>query len=205
MNVCLLGFSKIVTFLAVNWMVILQVTTGIYNLIVGKLYIDHFGTMKIQGNGNLVCKLKFKEQTIMDRNPHQVLWILASDICIVLLTYSLNLQSLHFLGSRICLWRKRKQSGYLIREMGWGYVFCHGGHLNKIKNTWSHDRCCFALAAQCSARNLYSLQFDKICNSIEWNNTRFEGMELMPRLFLKAMSQQSTPSPSSTLTTLARG
>ena len=51
----------------------LQVTTCIYNLILGKLYCDHFGTMKIQGNGDLVCKLKFKEQTIMDRNPHQVL------------------------------------------------------------------------------------------------------------------------------------
>jgi hypothetical protein len=73
-------------------MVILQVTTCIYNLIVGKLYIDHFGTMKIQGNGNLVCKLKFKEQTIMDRNPHQVLWILASDICIVLLNLLFELK-----------------------------------------------------------------------------------------------------------------
>ncbi|KAL2634717.1 hypothetical protein R1flu_006196 [Riccia fluitans] len=49
-----------------------KVTTSIYNLILGKLYVDHYGTMRIQGNQELSCKLKFKEQSIMDRNPHQV-------------------------------------------------------------------------------------------------------------------------------------
>ncbi|XP_047340957.1 oxysterol-binding protein-related protein 1C-like isoform X2 [Impatiens glandulifera] len=49
-----------------------KVTTSIYNLILGKLYCDHYGTMRIQGNGNYSCKLKFKEQSIIDRNPHQV-------------------------------------------------------------------------------------------------------------------------------------
>ncbi|WOL03816.1 oxysterol-binding protein-related protein 1C isoform X6 [Canna indica] len=49
-----------------------KVTTSIYNLILGKLYCDHYGTMRIQGNGEYSCKLKFKEQSIMDRNPHQV-------------------------------------------------------------------------------------------------------------------------------------
>ncbi|CAA0840844.1 Oxysterol-binding protein-related protein 1C [Striga hermonthica] len=49
-----------------------KVTTSIYNLILGKLYCDHYGTMRIQGNRNYSCKLKFKEQSIMDRNPHQV-------------------------------------------------------------------------------------------------------------------------------------
>jgi hypothetical protein len=50
----------------------LQVTTSIYNLILGKLYVDHYGTMRIQGNRELSIKLKFKEQSIIDRNPHQV-------------------------------------------------------------------------------------------------------------------------------------
>ncbi|XP_045814238.1 oxysterol-binding protein-related protein 1C-like isoform X1 [Trifolium pratense] len=49
-----------------------KVTTSIYNLILGKLYSDHYGTMRIQGNREYSCKLKFKEQSIIDRNPHQV-------------------------------------------------------------------------------------------------------------------------------------
>ncbi|KAK7385231.1 hypothetical protein VNO78_30945 [Psophocarpus tetragonolobus] len=49
-----------------------KVTTSIYNLILGKLYCDHYGTMRIQGNQDYFCKLKFKEQSIIDRNPHQV-------------------------------------------------------------------------------------------------------------------------------------
>lgn len=54
-----------------------KVTTSIYNIILGKLYCDHYGTMRIKGSGNYSCKLKFKEQSIIDRNPHQVnLWFL---------------------------------------------------------------------------------------------------------------------------------
>ncbi|CAA2986500.1 oxysterol-binding protein-related protein 1C-like [Olea europaea var. sylvestris] len=49
-----------------------KVTTSIYNLILGKLYCDHYGSMRIQGNGDYSCSLKFKERSIMDRNPHQV-------------------------------------------------------------------------------------------------------------------------------------
>ncbi|GAB2290853.1 Oxysterol-binding protein- protein 1C [Dionaea muscipula] len=49
-----------------------KVTTSIYNLILGKLYCEHYGTMRIQGNRDLWCKLKFKEQSIIDRTPHQV-------------------------------------------------------------------------------------------------------------------------------------
>ncbi|GLJ48105.1 hypothetical protein SUGI_1015660 [Cryptomeria japonica] len=49
-----------------------KVTTSIYNIILGKLYCEHYGTMHIQGNRQLSCKLKFKEQSIMERNPHQV-------------------------------------------------------------------------------------------------------------------------------------
>lgn len=48
-------------------------TTSIYNLILGKLYCDHYGTMRIDGNREYSCKLKFKEQSIIDRNPHQVI------------------------------------------------------------------------------------------------------------------------------------
>ncbi|XP_021292603.1 oxysterol-binding protein-related protein 1D [Herrania umbratica] len=49
-----------------------KVTTSIYNIILGKIYCDHYGTMRIRGSGNYSCKLKFKEQSIIDRNPHQV-------------------------------------------------------------------------------------------------------------------------------------
>ncbi|KAG4383424.1 hypothetical protein GLYMA_13G083300v4 [Glycine max] len=52
-----------------------KVTTSIYNLILGKLYCDHYGTMRIQGNQDYSCNLKFKEQSIIDRNPHQVLYL----------------------------------------------------------------------------------------------------------------------------------
>jgi len=50
-----------------------KVTTSIYNIILGKIYCDHYGTMRIKGSGNYSCKLKFKEQSIIDRNPHQVI------------------------------------------------------------------------------------------------------------------------------------
>ncbi|KAG9133685.1 hypothetical protein Leryth_018685 [Lithospermum erythrorhizon] len=49
-----------------------KVTTSIYNIVVGKIYCDHYGTMRIKGSGRYSCKLKFKEQSIIDRNPHQV-------------------------------------------------------------------------------------------------------------------------------------
>ncbi|KAF2544875.1 hypothetical protein F2Q70_00019785 [Brassica cretica] len=49
-----------------------KVTTSIYNIILGKLYCDHYGTMRIKGGGSYSCKLKFKEQSVIDRNPRQV-------------------------------------------------------------------------------------------------------------------------------------
>ncbi|XP_047325832.1 oxysterol-binding protein-related protein 2A-like isoform X2 [Impatiens glandulifera] len=49
-----------------------KVTTSIYNLILGKLYCDHHGTMEIRSNRQYSCKLKFKEQSMLDRNPRQV-------------------------------------------------------------------------------------------------------------------------------------
>ncbi|KAI3714883.1 hypothetical protein L6452_21844 [Arctium lappa] len=50
----------------------IKVTTSICNIILRKIYCDHYGTMRIKGSGNYSCKLKFKEQSIIDRNPHQV-------------------------------------------------------------------------------------------------------------------------------------
>ncbi|KAG4378958.1 hypothetical protein GLYMA_17G139200v4 [Glycine max] len=49
-----------------------KVTTTIYNLILGKIYCDHHGNMDVRGNRQYSCRLKFKEQAILDRNPHQV-------------------------------------------------------------------------------------------------------------------------------------
>ncbi|OIV92770.1 hypothetical protein TanjilG_00904 [Lupinus angustifolius] len=49
-----------------------KVTTKIYNLILGKIYCDHHGNMDIRGNRQYSCRIKFKEQAILDRYPHQV-------------------------------------------------------------------------------------------------------------------------------------
>ncbi|KAL5667544.1 hypothetical protein ACJX0J_019765, partial [Zea mays] len=49
-----------------------KVTTTIHNLILGKLYCSHHGTMHIKGNRQYSCKLKFKEPSLLDRNPHLV-------------------------------------------------------------------------------------------------------------------------------------
>ncbi|KAI7986815.1 Oxysterol-binding protein-related protein 2B [Camellia lanceoleosa] len=47
-----------------------KVTTSICNLILGKVYLNHHGIMHIRGNRQDSCKLKFKEQSILDRNLH---------------------------------------------------------------------------------------------------------------------------------------
>lgn len=49
-----------------------QVTTTINNLILGRVYCHHHGTMNISGNRRYSCKLTFKEQSFLDRNPRQV-------------------------------------------------------------------------------------------------------------------------------------
>ncbi|KAI9114426.1 hypothetical protein K1719_014654 [Acacia pycnantha] len=49
-----------------------KVTTSVYNLILGKLYCDHYGTMSIDANQEYSCRIKFKEPSIINRNPHQV-------------------------------------------------------------------------------------------------------------------------------------
>ncbi|GJP40877.1 hypothetical protein CLOM_g543 [Closterium sp. NIES-68] len=49
-----------------------KVTTGIYNIIVGKLQVEHFGTMHIRGSRGLSVRLHFKEPSLFDRSKHQV-------------------------------------------------------------------------------------------------------------------------------------
>uniref|UniRef100_A0ACD5WK91 Uncharacterized protein n=1 Tax=Avena sativa TaxID=4498 RepID=A0ACD5WK91_AVESA len=49
-----------------------KVTTTINNLIIGRLYCHHHGTMNISGNRQYSCKLAFKQQSFLDRNPRQV-------------------------------------------------------------------------------------------------------------------------------------
>ncbi|XP_072970248.1 oxysterol-binding protein-related protein 2A-like isoform X3 [Typha angustifolia] len=49
-----------------------KVTTSIYNLILGKVYCNHHGTMHIKGNRQYSCNLKFKEHSFLDRSPRQV-------------------------------------------------------------------------------------------------------------------------------------
>ena len=53
----------------------LQVTSSINNIIVGKLYIDHGGVMRIQNKRtDLAAKIKFKETGLLggSKNAHQV-------------------------------------------------------------------------------------------------------------------------------------
>lgn len=48
--------------------------SSINNLIIGKIYVDHGGIMRVHSSASgLVCKLKFKEQAFMRmREPHEV-------------------------------------------------------------------------------------------------------------------------------------
>ncbi|KQK24131.1 oxysterol-binding protein-related protein 1B [Brachypodium distachyon] len=49
-----------------------KVTTTINNIIIGRLYCHHHGTMTITGNKQYSCKLTFKQQSFLERNPRQV-------------------------------------------------------------------------------------------------------------------------------------
>ena len=74
-----------------------KVTTSIYNIILGKIYCDHYGTMRIKGSGKYSCKLKFKEQSIIDRNPHQVSFLWSrNDVFIILV------QKQNYMNTNIC-------------------------------------------------------------------------------------------------------
>ena len=50
-----------------------KVTSTVYNLIIGKLYVDHGGIMRVRNmTSGLVARMNFKERgLIRDRNPHQ--------------------------------------------------------------------------------------------------------------------------------------
>jgi hypothetical protein len=51
-----------------------QVVSSINNLIIGKLYIDHGGTMRVTSSASgLACRLKFREQGVLRmREAHEV-------------------------------------------------------------------------------------------------------------------------------------
>ncbi len=53
---------------------VLQVVSSIHNLIIGKIYVDHGGVMRITSSATgMVCKLKFKEQGLLSRHEaHEV-------------------------------------------------------------------------------------------------------------------------------------
>jgi hypothetical protein len=55
-----------------------KVTSTVYNLIIGKLYVDHGGIMRVRNmTSGLVARMQFKEQKLIaNRNPHQ-----ARDAC----------------------------------------------------------------------------------------------------------------------------
>ncbi|KAJ7945165.1 Oxysterol-binding protein-related protein like [Quillaja saponaria] len=101
-----------------------KVTTSIYNLILGKLYCDHYGTMRIDGNHGYSCKIKFKEQSILDRNPHQVQGIIQDKKGKTVATlFGKWDESLYYVtgdskeqGSKPCLlWKRSKPSNYQTR------------------------------------------------------------------------------------------
>ena len=52
----------------------MQVVSSINNLIIGKIYVDHGGVMRITSSATgMVCKLKFREQGILSRHEaHEV-------------------------------------------------------------------------------------------------------------------------------------
>ena len=54
--------------------VCMQVVSSINNLIIGKIYVDHGGVMRITSSATgMVCKLKFREQGILSRHEaHEV-------------------------------------------------------------------------------------------------------------------------------------
>lgn len=50
-----------------------KVTTSINNLVLGKIYIDHGGIMRVRGlSSGLTMRVRFKETGIFDRDPRQV-------------------------------------------------------------------------------------------------------------------------------------
>ena len=53
---------------------VMQVVSSIHNLIIGKIYVDHGGVMRITSSATgMACKLKFKEQGMMRRHEaHEV-------------------------------------------------------------------------------------------------------------------------------------
>lgn len=49
-----------------------KVTTSIHNIIIGKTYVDHHGTMTINSSAGTTCTLKFCPTGMLTKVPHQV-------------------------------------------------------------------------------------------------------------------------------------
>lgn len=101
----------------VNIILYHQVTTSVYNLILGKLYCDHYGTMCIEGNREYSCKVKFKEPSVINTNHHQVPFL---PILHDLFYCSFELDMCTLLFTLVCLslmtWVVRK--GHLVGQWG---------------------------------------------------------------------------------------
>lgn len=60
-----------------------QVSSSINNLIIGKIYIDHGGIMRIRSSAGLVAKLRFHETGMLTREAHLVGSVLSSAWCLL--------------------------------------------------------------------------------------------------------------------------
>ncbi|KAM3321429.1 oxysterol-binding protein-related protein 1B-like [Capsicum chacoense] len=106
-----------------------KVTTSIYNLVLGEVYCEHYGTMHIQGSSGYSCKVKFKKQSLMNRNPHQVHGVVqdrsGKTVATVLGKWD---ESLHYSNlsmdsgqdMALFLWKKSKPSNFQTK-----YNFTH--------------------------------------------------------------------------------
>ena len=77
-----------------------QVVSSINNLIIGKIYVDHGGTMRIHSSAsNLVCKLKFKEQGVLRmREAHEVGTLHSLCYCFAIVNVNVLVCDLMFIG-----------------------------------------------------------------------------------------------------------
>ncbi|XP_019184539.1 PREDICTED: oxysterol-binding protein-related protein 1C-like isoform X1 [Ipomoea nil] len=95
-----------------------KVTTSIYNLILGKIYCDHYGTMSIQGNRNHSCRLRFKERSLIDRNPHEVNGVVHNNGKTVATLFGKWDQSIHYCQDD-CLGKDKGPVSMLNAQLLW--------------------------------------------------------------------------------------
>uniref|UniRef100_A0A1D1ZMT1 PH domain-containing protein n=1 Tax=Auxenochlorella protothecoides TaxID=3075 RepID=A0A1D1ZMT1_AUXPR len=89
-----------------------KVTTSINNLVLGKIYVDHGGIMRVRGlDSGLTARVRFKETGIFDRDPRQVRGVLERgderlDRPILHGHWDSSLHADLEDGSQVLLWRK---------------------------------------------------------------------------------------------------